>query len=198
LQELESKNHFVYGLGKGWEAGVNLINLKMNMSRQAEFLTVNDEGMGMPMKPLLLFTTQKMFRLGEKWKTSIGTQAGFNLAGRDGNHWFTHYTYNLWVLEPKKGLKLMAGPYLSDRQFTGRNNIAGLQAGFEAVVSQKLIFMGDFISGRNATSVSVLGINYALTKRLQLCLGGLVPNPSSENQAGMVLEVNILGFDPVH
>lgn len=198
LEEFESKNHFVYGLGKGWEVGVNVINLKMNLSREADFLTVNDEGLGAPMKPLLLFTTQKMFRLGKKWKTSVGTQSGFNMTGRSGSHRFTHYTYNLWVFEPRKGLKLIAGPYLTDRRFVGRNNMMGLQAGFEAQVSEKVILMGDIISGRNATGVSVWGINYALTKRVQLCLGGLLPNPGSNNSAGAVFEINILGYDAKH
>ncbi|MDO1449871.1 hypothetical protein Q0590_26565 [Rhodocytophaga aerolata] len=198
LQELESKNHFVYGLGKGWEGGVNVINLKMNLNGQSAFLTVNDEGLGTPMKPLLLFTTQKMFRLGKKWKTSIGTQAGFNLTGNQGYTQLTHFTYNLWVYEPTKGLRLLAGPYITDHRFVGRNNRVGLQAGFEARVSEKLMLMGDIISGGNATGVSVLGINYSLTKRLQLCLGSLIPNPGSENRAGLVLEVNLLGFDPVH
>jgi hypothetical protein len=55
--------------------------------------------------------------------------------------------------------------------------------------------MGDFISGRNATSVSVLGINYLATRRLQLCLGALLPNPGSDNQSGVVLELNLLGYD---
>jgi hypothetical protein len=199
LQDFESKNHFVYGLGKGWEAGVNVINLKMNLNGQSAFLTVNDEeGLGMPMKPLLLFTAQKMFRLGKKWKTSFGTQAGFNLTGNQGYTQLTHFTYNLWVYEPWKGLRLIAGPYITDHRFVGRKNTVGVQAGFEARVSKKLMLMGDIISGRNATGVSVLGINYSLTRRLQLCLGGLLPNPESDNQAGVVLEVNLLGFDPTH
>ena len=198
LNEFESKNHFVYGLGKGWEAGINVVNLKMNLNREADFLTVNDQGLGFPMKPLLLFTTQKMFSLGNKWKTSIGSQAGFNLTGRNGNHRFTHYTYNLWVFEPKKGLKLIAGPYLTDHRFVGRNNIMGVQAGVEAKGSKKVILMADFISGRNATGVSVWGINYNLTKRLQFCLGGLLPNPGSNNAAGAVFEINILGYDANH
>ena len=62
-------------------------------------------------------------------------------------------------------------------------------------MSKKLLLMGDFISGRNATSVSVLGINYLATKRLQLCLGALLPNPGSRNRAGVVFELNLLGYD---
>lgn len=138
----------------------------MNLNGQSTFLTVNDQGVGMPMKPLLLFTSQKMFRLAEKWETSVGTQAGFNLTGSGGNRSFTHFTYNLWVFEPKKGLRLIAGPYLTYNRFVSKNNTVGMQAGFEARVSEKVMLMADIISGRNAIAVSVWGINYSLTKRI--------------------------------
>ncbi|GAA3980392.1 hypothetical protein [Hymenobacter antarcticus] len=72
---------------------------------------------------------------------------------------------------------------------------AGLLLGFEYPLAKKVLLMGDFISGRNATSVSVLGINYLATRRVQLCLGALVPNPGSHNRAGVVFELNLLGYD---
>ncbi len=62
---------------------------------------------------------------------------------------------------------------------------------------RKTMLMADIISGRNA-GVSVWGLNYSLTKRLQLCLGGLLPNPGSNNAAGVVFEINILGYDANH
>ncbi|WP_097124375.1 hypothetical protein [Spirosoma fluviale] len=72
--------------------------------------------------------------------------------------------------------------------------------GFEVPVSKKLLLMGDFVSGTNATNVSIIDLNFLATKRLQLCLGGMLPNPNSGNNSGIVFELNLLGFDdgPTH
>ena len=55
--------------------------------------------------------------------------------------------------------------------------------------------MGDFISGNNASGVSVIGFNFLATKRVQICLGALLPNPGTANKPGIVFELNLLGFN---
>lgn len=112
----------------------------------------------------------------------------------------THFTYNTWVYEPRHHVKVVAGPYVSDRGTVGSGNTVGVLAGFEFPVSKRLLVMGDFISGNNATSVSVLGVNFLASRRVQLCLGGLLPNPRSGNSSGVVFELNLLSFDdgPAH
>jgi hypothetical protein len=193
----ESKNHFVYGLGSGFEAGVNVVNLKIdwrNRYRNTDFLTVNNSDRSVPLKPLIQLTGQKFFFLGDKFKSTVGTQVGFSAVNLGGTR-LTHFTYNTWVYEPKPHAKLVVGPYLTDRGTVGGGNNVGVLVGFEYPVHKRLLIMGDFISGNNATSVSVLGFNFLATNRLQLCLGALVPNPGSGNPAGVVFELNLLGFD---
>lgn len=145
-------------------------------------------------------TGQKFFFLNDRFKTSIGTRIGTNPMHLRHNVRVTHFTYNTWVYEPRHHVKLVAGPYLTDRGTVGSGNTVGLLAGFEFPVSKKLLVMGDFISGTNATSVSILGINFLATGRVQLCLGGLLPNPGNGNKPGIVFELNLLGFDdgPAH
>lgn len=193
---LESKNHFVYGLGRGWEAGVNVVNLQMNFRRRGDWLGTNRIDPRIPLAPLVKVTAQKFFFLSPTISTSLGTQVGTNPLRYAGvSRDLTHFTYNTWMWSPRHHVKIVAGPYLSDRGTLGAGNRAGLLLGAEFPVTKKLLVMGDFISGNNYTSVSVLGINYLATKRLQLCLGALLPNPNSRNRAGVVFELNLLGFD---
>jgi len=77
----------------------------------------------------------------------------------------------------------------------GAGNRAGFVAGFEYPLSRRFIAMGDFVSGSHAAAVSVLGFNYLASKRVQLCLGALLPNPGTRNSPGVVFELNLLGYD---
>lgn len=196
LRDLESKNHLVYGLGRGWEAGLNVVNIKMDFRQRGDVFGVNHQDRGRPLKPLVQLTGQKFFRLSSALSTSLGTQVGTNpLRFGGARRRLTHFSYNTWVWSPRHHVKVVAGPYLSDRGTLGAGNRAGLLLGAEYPVARKVLLMGDFVSGRNATSVSVLGLNYLATQRLQLCLGALLPNPGSGNRAGVVFELNLLGYD---
>ncbi|SHI86331.1 hypothetical protein SAMN02745146_1733 [Hymenobacter daecheongensis DSM 21074] len=196
----ESKNHFVYGLGKGWEAGLNVVNLQMNFRRgRKDWLGTNPDNRSIPLAPLVKLTSQKFFFLSDRLSTSIGTQVGLNPIRFSGvSRELTHFSYNTWAWIPRSHVKVVAGPYLSDRGTLGAGNRAGLLLGAEFPVTKKLLFMGDFISGNNYTSASVVGFNYLATKRLQLCLGALLPNPGTSNRPGLVFELNLLGYDDPH
>ena len=198
VRDIESKNHFVYGLGRRWEVGVNVVNIKMDFRQRGhEVFQTNRHDADRPMKPLVQLTGQKFWELSPKLSTSIGTQLGTSLLRRAAgtSRRYTHFTYNTWVWSPRHHVKVVAGPYLSDRGTVGGGNRAGILLGAEYPITKKLLLMGDFISGRNATSVSVLGFNYLATQRLQLCLGALLPNPGTRNPAGVVIEINLLGYD---
>ncbi|MFN4146501.1 MAG: hypothetical protein ACK4GN_11805 [Runella sp.] len=194
----ESKNHLVYGLKRNWEIGVNFQNIKIDWlddDGNGEMLYTNGKDNSKPLMPLLQFTAQKFFFLGKNFKTTIGTQIGTNVKHFRATPHLTHFTYNLWVYEPAHHTKFVVGPYITDRRTVGRGNTTGVMVGFEVPVHKRLLIMGDWISGRNSASVGVLGINYFLTKRIQLCLGALLPNPRTDSKPGVVFELNLLGFD---
>ena len=191
----ESKNHLVYGLGKGWEIGANLQNIKIDWRRNANFFETNNSNPANPLKPLVQLTGQKFFFFNEKFKTTIGTQIGLNPNGFSDNPHLTHFTYNTWIYEPAHHLKFVVGPYLTDNRTVGAGNQAGVMLGFEAPLSKKILVMGDWISGRNSAAAGVLGFNFLASKRVQLCLGALIPNANSGNKPGVVFELNLLGFD---
>ena len=66
---------------------------------------------------------------------------------------------------------------------------------FEAYVMRKVALMGDFVSGQNKKSVSTLGGVYNISKRLQLCVAGLLAFPNQELSNGGVIEINWYGYD---
>lgn len=55
--------------------------------------------------------------------------------------------------------------------------------------------MGDWVSGNNDSSVSVLGVMYNASKRVQLCGGWQIPNPRTPKPQGFVFELNLMGWD---
>ncbi len=188
----------VYGVAETWEVGINVINLKMKWGtqhRDKPFLNLNSLDRMALMTPLVQLTTQKFFALADHLKTSIGTQVGFNPMVMAQQPHLTHFTYNTWMYEPRKHVKFVAGPYSSDYRTVGAGNRFGVLLGLELPLRPGLLLMGDFISGRNATGVSVLGINYSISKRVQICLGGMIPNPGSNNKPGVAFELNLLSYD---
>jgi hypothetical protein len=192
---IESKWHFVYGLGKGWDAGINIVNTKFNLRATGgqQWFKMNDDLQKAPVSPLALLTLQKGFQLTDKLKVNVGTQAGTNLTG--DNH-FAHLTYSVAQYEFAHHIKLVAGPYWTNAAFVGIGNGTGLLVGYEIPLSKRWYLMGDFITGNHSNSVAALGGMYNLTKRIQLCAGAIIPNFNNvDTPFGMVFEINILGWD---
>jgi hypothetical protein len=55
--------------------------------------------------------------------------------------------------------------------------------------------MGDWISGNSDAAASVIGGMFNIARRVQLCTGLLVLNPNSPKPMGIVLEINLSGWD---
>lgn len=192
-----AKSHVVYGLGSGWELGMNVIDVNLNFERgiRGGFIDQNTTNAERPFKPTVLLTAQKQVRMGDKWAANLGTQTGLNVIAPGAQSELSYFHYALAVWQPKHHTRLVAGPYLSNQYLLGAGNTVGYLVGFEYPLTNKLLLMGDYVSGTNAQSTGVLGVNYYLTKRVQLCLGGLVPSPGSPNKAGVVFELNLLSYD---
>lgn len=195
IKAVESKWHFVYGLGKGWDAGINIINTKLNFQPEngERWFKLNDDLAKAPASPLALLTLQKSFQLASKLKLNIGTQAGTNLTG--ANH-FAHLTYGVFNYEFSHHIKITAGPYWTNTAFVGKGNTTGLLVGYEIPLSKRWYLMGDFVTGNHSNSVAALGGMYNLTKRIQLCAGAIIPNFNNRDASyGVVFEINIMTWD---
>lgn len=191
--KLESKGHFVYGLGKGWEIGANLVGKGFFYGPQWRVLHNDNPGKG-ALYPILMGTAQKQFHLNKHWSMNVGTQMGINLSNQLRNKTLNHFTYGLATYH-HKGIKLVSGLYATNEFFVGDGRLYGIIAGYEIQLNDRWYLMGDWISGDNETSVAVLGAMYNLTKRIQLCAGWQIPNINSPKPQGLVLEINLLSWD---
>jgi hypothetical protein len=197
LSSYESKSHFVWGLSERMEIGFNLVNLPVRFSPRPSFETNSSTALGRPVYPLALFTTQIHQPLNDHLRVSVGTQSGFNLFTDNGyKRQFTTFNYALMAWEPIHHIKLIGGGYFGNKYMLGgTNHHWGYMLGYEAQVYKNWYLMGDFLSGHNESSVTVLGLMYTVSPRFQLCLGKLIGFPNEAKQNGIVLELNILGFD---
>jgi hypothetical protein len=193
--KFESKGHFVYGLGKGWDVGANLVGTGAYFNPAWKPIYNNDFSQGQALTPTLMATLQKQFSISEKWAANIGTQSGVNLTGYSEKVQPAYFHYGLLSYQVQPGRKLLIGPYMTNNQYVGSGNTVGIQMGYEWKVTDKFYLMGDFISGNNESAVLVPGIMYNVSNRVQLCLGYMLPNPNTQKNQAVVFEFNWYGWN---
>lgn len=189
---IQSNSHFCYGIAKNLEIGFNVSHIGKNFENAPRW-EINYSNVNYPFSPLLLATAQYKVPLFKHFGFSVGTQSGFNIAPRIQNKRFTTFTYtNLYYYNHEKHIKFTFGGFYADQNFLGKNTF-GVMAGFEVpIVQHKIHLMGDFISGNHPMGASVVGFNMFFNKFISLCAGPILPNPSSNNSWGGVIELNIL------
>jgi hypothetical protein len=106
-----------------------------------------------------------------------------------------YFFYGISTYHIGKGSRIVGGAYQTNEMFVGEGNHFGWMAGYEFKLSKRWYLMGDWMSGHNDASVAVIGGMYNLTKRIQVCAGWLLPNPQTPKPMGVVLELNLLGWD---
>lgn len=196
LNNYSSKSHFVYGLGKNWDVGINLVNMYFDFSQSKKFITSTpfNSKPPYPYYPLGLFTAQKKWNINKHFFVNVGTQAGANLARSIQNKRVTHFSYGLVGYQKHDKIKLLLGSYLTDWRFVGGGNNAGIIAGAEVHLNEKWLFMADFISGNHKNSVSVVGVTYNVKNGFQLCAGYQIPNENTFESPALVVEINLFNF----
>ncbi len=192
--KLESKAHFVYGLGDGWDIGANLVGKGLYFSPNWRVLH-NDNAAKGAVYPILMGTVQKQFVLSEQVDINIGTQVGWNLSNKIANKEFNHFTYLIGSYHLGKSGKIVTGIYNTNDMFVGGGNTFGMMAGYEYKISKQVYLMGDWVSGNNEAGVMVLGGMMNVSKRIQLCAGWQIPNANTIKPMGLVLEFNLMGWD---
>jgi hypothetical protein len=197
--QFESKSHLVYGLGKNWDVGLNLVDLPISLKKGTSLLSANDATGKFPFYPLLMATAQKQFDVGHHFQVNVGTQIGGNLPVNSGQYNWVYMNYALgrYNLPDHKGY-FIAGPYQANDVFFGPSSSGqhiGWMFGYEIPLSNRISLMGDFVSGQNKKSVSTFGGVYNINKRLQLCVAGLLAFPNQELSKGAVIEINWYGYD---
>jgi len=196
VNELETKSHVVYGLGRNWDIGINFIDLPLRIGN-GRVVSYNDNSSRKPLYPLLVATAQKQWYLTKKLQLNAGTQIGINLSSNVDNKKFAFMNYALLKWKAGKRGYVVGGPYLSNDVFVGGPSLLqpGYMMGYEYKVSSRWLLMGDFISGTHKKSQTVLGAGYNLSSRLQIFAGALLRFPNRKLQDGLVVEINWYGWD---
>jgi hypothetical protein len=193
--KLESKAHLVYGLGKGWDAGINLVGKGFYFSPDWRALHNDDPNKG-ALYPILMGTIQKQFNLSDHLDVNFGSQVGYNLSNKISNKEINFFLYGIGVYHFMQGKsRVVGGLYQTNTMFVGEGKTFGVMAGYEIKISKRWYLMGDWVSGNNDGSVGVVGGMFNLARRVQICAGWQVPNPKTPKPMGLVLELNLMGWD---
>ncbi len=195
INKLESKSHIVYGLGNGWDTGVNLLDLPVQFGISETF-TYNDSTNRKPLYPLIMATLQKQWELTPHLQFNAGTQIGTNLTNDPMNMKLAYFNYGIFKWGPDEKAHFMAGLYHTNDVYAGGSPAqVGFVVGYEYKLTRKLLLMGDFISGSHKKSQTVIGGGYTFGDRVQLFLGALLAVPNKQSNNGVVLELNWYGWD---
>jgi hypothetical protein len=183
---IKSKQHLVYGLGSGYEIGANIVDVSVS-----HFSQVNDR-----YRPVGVFTLQKGWHVVDNVFFNLGTQLGSTYKARTHDESLTGLNYALFIYRFTGHSRVVIGGYqaLNDTFLRGPNAL-GLLLGYEYFLTKRFGLMGDFISGKTDSSVSVVGFIFSMTKYLQLCAGVLLPNEDSTSRPGVVIELNAFSFE---
>lgn len=193
--KLESKAHFVYGLGKGWDVGVNLVGKGIYFNPEWRLLH-NDNSQKGSLYPVLMGTIQKQFAINEYFDINFGTQIGYNLSTKIQNKELNYYNYGIGIYHfMKNKSRIVGGIYHTNQMFVGQGNTFGAMVGYEIKLSKKWYLMGDWVSGSNDAAVAVIGGMYNVGKKVQICAGWQIPNLNTPKPMGLVLELNIMGWN---
>jgi hypothetical protein len=196
VDELESKSHVVYGLGRGWDMGINFVDLPLRLNDNS-IISYNSNTSRKPLYPLLMLTLQKQWKVSEHLEVNIGTQTGSNLSTTIGTKRFVFFNYAIARFTPVEKIHFVAGPYHTNNVFVGGppDQRVGFMVGYEYRLTKKILLMGDFISGNHKKSQTVLGGGYTFGNRVQLFIGALLTYPNKELKNGAVIELNWYGWD---
>lgn len=106
--EFESKSHLVYGLGGGWDIGVNLVGKGAYFSPDWR-VSYNDNPDRGALYPFLMPTLQKQFSLADNLDVNLGTQVGFNISSKLSNKELAFFNYGIGVFPIGKVLNVSYG-----------------------------------------------------------------------------------------
>ncbi len=189
----QNNSTFSYGLGKKSEIGINLYGLDVQKKTGQWTFINNQNNYEQPLNPQLLFNFQKAFEISERFLFTLGTQSGFSLTQRQREDQFIYFNYANFIYSTKsKKIKWINGIYFGDKTYLGEGNNIGYMGGIEYSVSKKLKLSADAIYGNNASSVSVIGPCYFISKHIALSAGWQRPFKNSRNSQALVFELTIL------
>lgn len=191
---LQSNTTFNFGLGSGFEIGLNFNGLSIIENNT---ISVKNNFLTQPYNPFILFNAQKRFDLNERMGIAFGFQTGFNklLKKNSGAYAYGNFIYR----STKNGFKVVAGTYSASNSYFGTGTRMtgsfplGIQMGIEkSIVENKLLFQSDFISGKHNLGEVVLGLAYYMNKNWIFSSGYQIPTFHSNSIKSLVIEFTFI------
>lgn len=176
-----------FGLGKGFEAGLNLHQMTLDHND----LHLVTDGADPARQPDLMFNAQKIFNRTSWHRIGLGARVGLNYSDemKSGSLTSFYYLNNRFSVSHTK-FALTAGAWYGNRNYTGGGNDWGIMAGLQApLLGEFLLMQADFISGKNALSYFNAGLNMWLFG-WRLSGGVGLPLPESGNSFHWLLQLS--------
>ncbi|WP_221392651.1 hypothetical protein [Dyadobacter sp. NIV53] len=188
--EVESSTTVTYGLGKKWEAGLNLINLDYGI--KSRHIEMNDTTTTIPFAPLLLANVQKAFEINDFLSLGIGAVGGKSVTHTQSVK-FVYYSYAnaIATLGNQEQYQIVAGTYYGNHRYLSDGPNFGFQTGIDAAIwYKKLHLLADWISGSHGKGRLTVGLEVFLSKRLPLSFGWQRAN--QDGSQGAVVQLTFL------
>ncbi len=188
---VQSGTTFTFGLGKSWEAGLNINNVNLHY-RTAHAHIVETASEHPEDNPDITFNIQKGIHLADWLDLGIGTLTGVGYINKPSKPKLASFSYlNSQFTIKGPEIKFYGGGYYTTPAYSGEGNQLGFMAGLAIpLISEKLIFAGDYLSGNNALSNFSAGLAVQLLKRWCLAAGVQIPSPGSDNPYGGIIQIS--------
>ena len=179
-----------YGLGKGWEAGINLLDLNINTRPGKQIIPFDSDQPSQ--NPDFCINFQKSFELLPVLHLSAGIRTGIHSLQGNKELGVVNYNYiNSQFTIPGSTFRFVFGGYYMNPSYGANDHAFGLQTGIDVpVIREKLSVTSDFISGKNDWGTFTGGISVLLGQDWKFSIGGQLPNPGSRNNPGINLQIN--------
>jgi len=187
---IQSNTTLDYGLGSGFEVGLNVLGL--NFNEKFKTFEFNDSNIIDPYNPLVLINGLKQFKLSDHTSISVGSQFGINFIENkhhsDAGLFYSNFKVEDWLFENSN---FVIGPYYNTQHYGGFTDRVGLWLGTEIPLNEKFHVLGESVLGNNALSYSSFGVIYYPVKWMPLTLGAQIPN-NKANAYAIVFELTII------
>lgn len=190
-KELLSYTTFTLGLGKGWEVGLNVNDLRIHTEENTRVIQFEEDKPEESSK--LLLNARKSFDIANCFYASLGTRLGSTIISTQGRD-LANFSYaNTGVCWGERNkVKITAGGFYTNREYTGdTDDISnyGFMAGVQVPV---LLFNlnADYISGRTDISYLTVGGGINLPRRWELAAGVAIPSPGSNNKTLLTVQLS--------
>ena len=176
---IQSSTTIDYGLGRGYEVGLNVIGLPL----YDPTLGPNPSTVGRQ-QPDILVNGLKVFTISERARVGVGTQLGETAPLFTSSVQLANFTYGVGAFDlPHERGTLYGGAFYANSAYRGGGHPFGVLIGCDIpLIENKVHFMADYISGVTDLSVAVVGFRILSNPKLAIfgrCTTGIAGKSES-------------------